>query len=620
MTGVDLAPFRDVEREALRPPEDVSVSEWAERFRILDAGAEPGPWRNDRTPYLVGIMDAFVAAWTRKITVKKSVQSGGTEAAKNMLAYAIDQDPADVIWAVPRREDIGHFQFRRFAPMVAATPRLLDHVTGLRSDEKRKEHVFDRMAVYFRAATSKADLSADPCRYVFGDELDKWNRWTEDEGDPVRLLEDRTTTFWNRKIVLISTPSTKWGHIERSWIASDRQEYWVPCPRCGTWQVPRLDGIRVPDGERDPEKIRRERIAWYECSGCATKLEDASQVRADLVANGVWVQERARIQKSGKIRGAFETDHAGFHVSMLITPWKTWSEIVARFFEVRQDPPELQVFVNQWLGEVFEEKAHETTTTQLATLARDYEPGTVPDGAVVLVAGVDVQLDHFWITVRAYGYDMESWGVTFARAETWHGVWKILRQPWPSAGKLGDLFVRLANIDSAYRTWEVYEECAIHADIARPVRGANRSTGLPYTTHRIARNPNTGETIRGLVRWDVNTQFFKDKLAALQRTDVGDPGGWWLPKDPPLEQLQQLAAEQKIVQRDKRTGNVSWVWRPKYAGKPNHALDAEVYALAAAHMLEVWTLRRETPGPAKKAKKKKRRRRDASGSWFAGLR
>jgi phage terminase large subunit GpA-like protein len=38
----------------LRPPPQLTVSEWAERHRMLGsrASAEPGPWRTSRTPYL----------------------------------------------------------------------------------------------------------------------------------------------------------------------------------------------------------------------------------------------------------------------------------------------------------------------------------------------------------------------------------------------------------------------------------------------------------------------------------------------------------------------------------------------------------------------------------------
>ena len=46
---------------ALVPPENITVSEWAEKYRQLDAKttARPGPWRNSSTPYLKGLMDEF---------------------------------------------------------------------------------------------------------------------------------------------------------------------------------------------------------------------------------------------------------------------------------------------------------------------------------------------------------------------------------------------------------------------------------------------------------------------------------------------------------------------------------------------------------------------------------
>lgn len=43
----------------LQPPEDLTVAEWADKYRMLDAktSAMPGPWRNDKTPYLIDIMN-----------------------------------------------------------------------------------------------------------------------------------------------------------------------------------------------------------------------------------------------------------------------------------------------------------------------------------------------------------------------------------------------------------------------------------------------------------------------------------------------------------------------------------------------------------------------------------
>ena len=59
--------------QQLTPPEDISVSEWAEKNRMLDAktSAIPGPWRNSMTPYLIEIMDEFCNYETEEISYGK---------------------------------------------------------------------------------------------------------------------------------------------------------------------------------------------------------------------------------------------------------------------------------------------------------------------------------------------------------------------------------------------------------------------------------------------------------------------------------------------------------------------------------------------------------------------
>ena len=46
---------------ALEPPPDLTVSQWADKFRYLspEASAEPGKWHTSRAEYLRGIMDAI---------------------------------------------------------------------------------------------------------------------------------------------------------------------------------------------------------------------------------------------------------------------------------------------------------------------------------------------------------------------------------------------------------------------------------------------------------------------------------------------------------------------------------------------------------------------------------
>ena len=71
----------------LKPPEDLSVSEWADKYRMLDSktSAMPGPWRNDKTPYLKDVMDELRNYETEEIIFCKCTQVGGTESIQNMI-------------------------------------------------------------------------------------------------------------------------------------------------------------------------------------------------------------------------------------------------------------------------------------------------------------------------------------------------------------------------------------------------------------------------------------------------------------------------------------------------------------------------------------------------------
>ena len=94
--------FIRIIKSALRPPENLTVSQWAERFRVLDGSSNlKGKWSNDITPYLKEIMDALNEPNIQKIFFCKASQIGGTEALINMLCYIISQSPAPAMIVYP---------------------------------------------------------------------------------------------------------------------------------------------------------------------------------------------------------------------------------------------------------------------------------------------------------------------------------------------------------------------------------------------------------------------------------------------------------------------------------------------------------------------------------------
>ena len=62
----------------MQPPENLTVSEWAEEKRRLssESSAETGSYRVNRTPYLREVMDAFTDPKVRRLILVSSSKSG----------------------------------------------------------------------------------------------------------------------------------------------------------------------------------------------------------------------------------------------------------------------------------------------------------------------------------------------------------------------------------------------------------------------------------------------------------------------------------------------------------------------------------------------------------------
>jgi phage terminase large subunit GpA-like protein len=95
--------WSDKELIAWKPPEKLTVSEWADKYRIMDAQTSPmpGPWKTDNTPYLREIMDTFNDPYIQEVDFCKPTQVGGTELFNNVTGYVIDQDQSPTLVVYP---------------------------------------------------------------------------------------------------------------------------------------------------------------------------------------------------------------------------------------------------------------------------------------------------------------------------------------------------------------------------------------------------------------------------------------------------------------------------------------------------------------------------------------
>src|SRR4051812_16970529 len=271
--------------QGLRPESRLTVSEWADKYRLLSqrASAEAGRWRTARTPYLREIMDALSSSSPyERVVFMKGAQIGGTECGNNFLGYVIHHAPGPIMSIQPTVEMAKRNSKQRIDPLIEESPVLRNLVQSPRSRDSGNTILSKEFAggiLVMTGANSAVGLRSMAARYLFLDETDAYPADVGGEGDPIRLALARTRTFARRKVFLVSTPKiTGASRIEAAYEDSDQRRYWVPCPHCAEFQVLRFAQLRWPPGE--PQQ------AVYICEHCGARIENYQ--KHGMLAQGEW--------------------------------------------------------------------------------------------------------------------------------------------------------------------------------------------------------------------------------------------------------------------------------------------------------------------------------------------
>lgn len=483
-----------------------------------------------------------------------SAQVGKTLSESIVLGYFIDQDPSPTLMVLPTLEMAEMFSKERLAPMCRDIPAI-----GTRIDHDASTILSKTFAgghLTLAGANSAASLASRPIRVLLCDEVDRFPPSAGTEGDPVTLARARTKTFWNRKIILASTPTDEeTSRIKVAWDASDQRHFWVPCASCGGMQTLRWSQVKFTE--------RRASTAHYECIHCQAQWGDAE--RADAVARGQWIAEFP------------DRRIVGFHLNELYSPWRLLCEIVQEFLDAKKSPERLKVWVNTSLGECWREKAG--TRVDAEMLAARREPYTEPPpDALVVAFTVDVQDDRLEGEFVAYGEGEESWGLETVvlrgdpgRPELWDRLTDQLGRTFRrSDGAI--LGVSVAGIDTGGSyTRQAYAWVRQHPTRVYPLKGFG-GPGLPLVA--------MGSRIRdaGVKLVKVGTDTAKD-LILLSRARITTPGPGYMhfPAHYDVDFFEQLTAERSEVRYT--NGVAHRVWRcPPH--RRNEKLDIRVYSLA----------------------------------------
>ena len=559
------------ELKAFKPPERYTVSEWADNFRVLTSvSAEPGRWRTNRTPYLKEPMDRFTDPLIEKIVLCFGAQLGKTETELNMIGYALDQTSSPTMMVYPTDTIAKFASDKRVQPMIKSVKSIND-----KFDENSKLLELDfnnGNYMVLVGANSPSSLSSRSIKYLFFDEIDKYPAFAGKEADPIKLAMERTKTFVDKKIVMVSTPTVESGNIWQAFMsANERRQYYVPCPHCGVSQTLKFKQIKWPEEHNDNADMIRD-TAYYECEHCGERIYDKHKM--EMLRSGEW---RAVNKSQSKIRSV------SYHLSSIYSPWVTFGDVAYEFKNSKGTPATLMNFINSWLAEPW--KSSKTKSTQNMEFTQsNYPCGVVPDKAVLLIASVDVQLDHFWWEVRAYAPGVKSYLIDYGQASTWEDLEEIIiNREYPS--EYGESRqVMKAGIDSGFRTDEVYQFCSRFPEVCIPVKGSsNHSTmAAPYTMTSLEKG-----VVGGLKLYVLNTDYWKDFIFARMIRLADEDGTIHLYKECPQEYSDHLRSEEKQEIRNVKTGAVTVQWKPLASHPVNHLLDTCTYNAAVADIAGV---------------------------------
>ncbi len=623
----------------LRAAPTMTVPDWADKYRFLSAsvGAVGGPWQTSRVEVARCPMMAVTEPGVRTITVMACTQTMKTELLTNTFGYFAHLDPAPMLLLEPKDEMASAFSKERIAPMIASSPvlrQLMGERKQYRSDDTIQYKTFPGGFLAISSAGSPTNLAMRAIRIVLEDEIDKYE--TTKEGDPISLAEERMATFTTSSLA-IRVCSPTWeetSRIYRSYLSGDQRRPFCACPHCGHWQ--HIDFFRHVQWVTDADGTHHPETAAIYCEACGTAWSEAERVRIvspatpegvipdtirfyqtkeftcdclkdtdgnPVITRHVPMEERcwdwdaehrvgyACCPDCGKRR--VPNHHASFQVSKLYSPFITVAALAQKWIDSKDDADLKQTFYNTQLGLPFAAEVSKAVDKHWLASRRETYQATVPDGVLVLTAGLDVQSGsdktegRIEVEVVGWGLHEESWSIDTevfygdpAKPEVWQRVDEYLLKGWKHERGF-KLYIAAACIDSGGgATQDVYHFARDR--VGRNVwaiKGASDRAGQWSPVWPAAQKESKHQKYRTGWR-PIILGVNAAKEAVRQRLLIAEPGPGYchFPNDRPEGWFEQLTSEQLVI--EKKMGARIRVWKlPK--GHANEALDCRVYAYAA---------------------------------------
>lgn len=523
------------------------------------------------------------------------IPTHNTESGLNWMGYIMDFAPAPTLFVINDKEMVEEVVKTRVDPMIKNVTSIHEKIRNMdvrgRGDTRRMKQ-FPGGYISFIGANNPGKLANKPIRFVYLDEIDRFPYDVGGEGDAVNLAITRTRTFKSkRKILITSTPTIEGAsRIADEYRNTDMRKFFVPCPYCGHMQELVWGQIKYTLDNHD--NILE---VWYECLECSQKIYNHQKDK--MLKGGEWRATNPDF-KDKTVRG--------YHLSALYAPvgWDSWEDYVSQYLQSKTSDTKMKTFWNTVLGLPYERVGDVPNWEVLferSTNSR-YERGIVPNEALFLTAGADVQGDRIECEVVGWGREGKSYSIDYyvfagdtkdPNSKAWQGLADVLRYSFPREDGHVMHVAKMA-VDRGYRSSVVDTFCMRYSrERVHPIHGKGRNAEnmqIPISNKRqvsIKVNKNTRRTVSGYFFYIVGSSHLKDELyGRLNLPFPSDarsyPYGWcFFPNNYDQNYFRMLTAE-RYVPPSRAGERGKWVCSD---GVRNEAIDCRNYARAMAYAI-----------------------------------
>lgn len=617
---------------ATRPTEDLTISEWADRYRMVSAESGspwPGKFQTDRFPPLREPQDCLHPDHpARRVTARWAAQLGKTTAIENWFGFIVDRAPGTMMIVLPTLEEATKFNRVKLDPTIDASTAWKHKVAPVNSrDEKASTTAYKRYAggfcVIVNAGSSKG-LQMVSIKYLAMDEVTGYPRDVDGRGSPRDQARKRQSSYgdlakeWEGSTTGLAGECAITADFENG----DQRYLYVSCPHCRAYQPLLFEQMRPADTEQKlPAHMR--------CLSCDGVILDGH--KHDLLAGSVWIARRVRDDaepvpdvikpadlerwRCAPCEGRCSEWQPSYHLWVAYAPRERFADILVRWEDAQGDTTKLRVFFQQDLAEPYDAGgvAIEWEKITEAVRAQPYPRGQVPSEAGLIVSAADVQSYGIKWVVYAIGPRGQRWlidrevfeGAPDKVDDAWIALADALGRKYETAGG-GQVGIDLSGVDSGFATDRVYRFCAKRPNVY--ALDGRHAPGLPWLGTPVKKDirDQRKRIIAKVLLYPVGNYDVKTEVVAglVNMVEGPDRTGRWprntLHLTPDLcdEEFAKEITAERLVDPDEEARatisrrarrlirpNAPREWK-RIVGRPNDWFDATVYAYALAWHLE----------------------------------